>query len=98
MTTTGNLHRYGQNIVSDTLKELIELKCIEKIEDGYCLFGARDNKEQVVREIREYQLKEERQHADYQAECDHTEALIQAEIRPHIDSLSQEHLKMDELL
>lgn len=88
------MHEYsasGESGVSLTLRELEDLKCIEKHALGYCLNGAKEEKDRLLREARERRQKEERQNAAYEAAYEQVEEQIQNEVRPISERISEEY-------
>ena len=82
--------RYSSSETMTVLRDLIQYKCIEEHYDGYCLVGAKEEKERLQREAEERRQKEERQKAAYNAACAKIEEQIQAEAMPTVNDITAE--------
>lgn len=91
IATEGALSRYSRSSVSVVLKDLVEGGLIELHALGYCLVGAKEKKERLLREAEERRQRELRQRAAFDEACAKIESQISDEIATKSASVSEEY-------
>lgn len=91
IATEGALSRYSRSSVSAVLKDLVEGGLIELHALGYCLVGAKEEKERLLREAEERRQRELRQRAAFDEACAKIESQISDEIATKSASVSEEY-------
>lgn len=87
----GPINKYPRYDVSAVLTDLVKYKCVEEHIDGYCIFGAKTEKERLIKEAEERRQKEQRQKAAHAAACAKIEEQIKAEAAPMVTSITDEY-------
>lgn len=82
--------KYSISAKIAVLSDLVQYKCIEEHDDGYCLVGAKEEKERLIREAEERRQKEECQKAAYDKACAKIEEQVQAEVSSVVNGISIE--------
>ena len=91
IATEGALSRYSRSSVSAVLKDLVEGGLIELHALGYCLVGAKEEKERLLREAKERRQRELRQRAAFDEACAKVNGQIQEELSAATAYIGEEY-------
>ena len=88
--TEGSLSRYSRFSVSTVLKDLVEFGLIEAHDLGYCLIGAKEEKERIIREAEERRQKEARKKAAFDVAVAKVNSKISSELESERKAITVE--------
>ena len=91
MHTEYPLNKYGYYHIDLVISDMVRLRCLEeRASEYYCLWGAEEERERLLKEAEERRLKAERQKSAYEAACTEYELHIQKEAEPALNRISYE--------